>query len=84
LMRQVIAKRAGSSATRPAGARPEADVHGAAAGGAGDRRARTVTAGGRSYALTTGEVQGRPVVLYVDVPAGAPTALFELRDVRLQ
>jgi len=84
LMRQVIAKRAGSSATRPAGARPEADVRGAVGSGAGDGRRPTVTASGRSYALTTGEVQGRPVVLYVDAPAGAPTALFELRDVRLQ
>jgi hypothetical protein len=29
------------------------------------------------------EVQGRPVVLYVDVPAGAPTSVLDLGRVRL-
>jgi hypothetical protein len=48
------------------------------------RGTRSVTTGGRTYALSTGEVKGRPVVLYVDVPAGASTALVNLRDVQLQ
>ena len=82
LLGQVIAKRAGSSASGMTGARLQAEARGVAGGGA--RSGRTVTARGRSYALTTGEVQGHPVVVYVDVPAGVPTALLDLRDVRLQ
>jgi len=82
LMGQVIAKRTGGSASGKLGGESQAEARGVAGGGASS--GRTVTAGGRSYALTTGEVQGRPVVVYVDVPAGAPTALLDLRDVRLQ
>ena len=41
------------------------------------------TAAGRTVVLTTGEVAGRPVVLYVDVPAGAPANVIDLAKVRL-
>jgi len=68
LMGQAIEARAGDAATR-------------AAAGTGARR---YTVGGRSITLSTAEVQERPVVLFVDAPAGAPASLLDLRSVRLQ
>jgi len=40
-------------------------------------------AGGRSLRLTATEVQGRPVVIYVDVPKGANTSIIQAGQVRL-
>lgn len=37
----------------------------------------------RAVQLSTGEIQGRPVVLYVDVPAGASTRVVALDAVKL-
>jgi hypothetical protein len=44
---------------------------------------KAYSAGGRSIQVTTAEVSGRPVVLYVDVPAGASTNVLVLNTVRL-
>ena len=33
--------------------------------------------------LTSAEVDGRPVILYVDVPAGASTSVLDLTKVKL-
>ena len=45
---------------------------------------RTYEVGGRTFQLTTAEVNGRAVVLYVDVPTGAPTDVVDLSKVTLQ
>ena len=45
---------------------------------------RAFPARGRSVSLSTHEVGGRPAVLYVDVPAGAPTDLIDLARVTLK
>ena len=45
---------------------------------------RSYNAAGRSVQITTAEVSGRPVVVYVDVPAGASTDVIDLSKVRLQ
>ena len=45
---------------------------------------RTMTGAGRSILVTTRELQGRPVVLYVDVPDGASTDLLDLSRVTLR
>jgi hypothetical protein len=34
--------------------------------------------------LTASEVNGRPIVLYVDVPTGAPTNVIDLTKVALR
>ena len=81
LVGQVIVKR---SRRTTAGASADAKRQGRMGSGSSAGGERTVTGGGRSYALITGEVQGRPVVLYVDVPEGASTALLNLDAVRLQ
>jgi hypothetical protein len=39
---------------------------------------------GRSVTVSAGEVDGRPVVLYVDAPAGAPPPAVDLDAVRLR
>jgi len=39
---------------------------------------------GRSLQITTAEVAGRPVVLYVDVPAGSSTSVLELTKVEIR
>ena len=46
--------------------------------------ARTYDVGGRTIQVTAGEVNGKAVVLYVDVPAGAPTDVVDLTKVGLQ
>jgi hypothetical protein len=38
---------------------------------------------GRTIQLTTIEIQGRPVVIYVDVPAGAKPGIIDPAQVRL-
>ena len=52
--------------------------------GAAGSVTRSYTAAGRSVQITTTEVSGRPVVLYVDVPAGASTNVIDLNAVKLQ
>ena len=46
--------------------------------------ARTYEVSGRTIQVTTAEVNGRPVVLYVDVPLGAPTDVVDISKVALQ
>jgi len=53
------------------------------AGGQKTAAALTFTAAGRTVKVWGGEVNGKPAVLYVDVPAGVTTDLFELGKVRL-
>jgi len=45
---------------------------------------RTYTAAGHTVEITTAEVAGRPVVMYVDVPAGAGTKVIDLNHVKLK
>ena len=45
---------------------------------------RVYDAGGRTIQISAAEVNGRPVVLYVDVPTGAPTNVLDLSKVTLQ
>lgn len=44
---------------------------------------RTFTSGGRTIQISTVEIAGRPTVSYVDVPAGASTAILQPAQVRL-
>ena len=44
---------------------------------------RVYSAGGRTIAVSVGEVSGRPVVLYVDVPVGSSTDVIDLKKVRV-
>ncbi|MDP9201625.1 MAG: hypothetical protein M3P26_06800 [Gemmatimonadota bacterium] len=44
---------------------------------------KSYSAGDRSLRLTATEVQGRPVVIYVDVPKGANTSIIQPGQVRL-
>jgi hypothetical protein len=44
---------------------------------------KVFSAAGRAVQLTTAEVQGRPVVIYVDVPQGANTTIVQPAQVRL-
>jgi len=45
---------------------------------------KSYTAAGRSLQISAAEVGGRPVVMYVDVPAGASTAVLDLARLQLQ
>ena len=44
---------------------------------------KTYSAGGRSLRVLTTEIQGRPTVIYVDVPAGASTSIIQPGLVKL-
>jgi hypothetical protein len=44
---------------------------------------KTFSAAGRSIQLTTEEIQGRPVVIYVDVPQGANPSIVQASQVTL-
>jgi hypothetical protein len=48
-----------------------------------DVMTRTYNAGDRTIALIAVEVQGRPGVLYIDAPRGAPLNFFNVSQVRL-
>jgi len=48
-----------------------------------DKLSRSYTAGSRALRLSTAEIGGRPVVIYVDVPAGANTTIVQTSQVRL-
>jgi hypothetical protein len=45
---------------------------------------RTYSAAGRTIQISTEEVGGRPVVVYVDVPAGASTAVLDITKIGLK
>jgi hypothetical protein len=45
---------------------------------------RAYSGAGRSVEVTTTDVAGRPVVLYVDVPAGASTHVLDVTKVELK
>lgn len=45
---------------------------------------RTYAARGRTIALSTTEIGGRPMVVYADVPAGVSTAVLDVRKVTLE
>ena len=44
---------------------------------------KNYSAGGRSLRVLTTEIQGRPTVIYVDVPAGASTSIIQPSQVKL-
>jgi hypothetical protein len=50
---------------------------------AADKLSRTYSAGSRTLQLSTSEIGGRPAVIYVDVPAGASTAIVQPNQMRL-
>ncbi len=50
---------------------------------AADKLSKSYTAGGRSLKLTTAEIGGRPVVIYVDLPAGANASIVQPAQVRM-
>lgn len=52
--------------------------------GAASGTTRTYGAGGRSILLSISDIGGRPVILYVDAPAGVSPRLIDLSKVRLQ
>ena len=45
---------------------------------------RAYTVGGRSVSIRTGEISGRSVVIYVDVPAGDSLDLLDVSKIRLE
>jgi len=45
---------------------------------------RVYSSGGRTLSVSVTDVGGRPVVLYVDVPSGASTDVFDLRQLKLE
>jgi len=45
---------------------------------------RTYTGKGRTVEVSTAEVSGRPIVVYVDVPAGANTKVLDVSQIRLK
>jgi hypothetical protein len=51
--------------------------------GSSTQLVKNYSAGGRNLQLTTTEIGGRPVVLYVDVPAGASTSVIQPAQVKL-
>jgi hypothetical protein len=52
--------------------------------GAGSGTTRTYGASGRSILLSISDIKGRPVILYVDAPAGVSPRLLDLSKVTLQ
>jgi hypothetical protein len=58
--------------------------YGASADSAAGSVVRNYSGGGRTIQVSTAEVSGRPVVLYVDVPAGASAAVLDINAVRLK
>lgn len=50
---------------------------------AADGSSRVYDAAGRTIQVKTGEIDGRPMVLYVDVPTGASTDVIDLTKVTL-
>lgn len=51
--------------------------------GTGMSNGRAYTVGGRSVSIRTGEIAGRPVVVYVDMPAGDDLNVLDVARVRL-
>ena len=51
---------------------------------AGMSSGRAYTVGGRAVSIRTGEINGRPVVIYVDLPAGDDLGTLDVRRIRLE
>lgn len=54
------------------------------AGGVGEPTLRTFSARGRTLQLSTAESGGRPLVIFVDAPAGTSPALVDVAGLRLE
>ena len=52
--------------------------------GAGMESGRAYTVGGRAVSIRTGVIGGRPVVVYVDLPAGDDLNILDVSRIRLQ
>lgn len=52
--------------------------------GTGTGTTRTYTAEGRAFLVSIGDVRGRPIVLYTDVPAGVSPRLVDLARITIQ
>jgi hypothetical protein len=50
----------------------------------GASSAKIFTARGRSMSVWGGEISGRPAVIYVDVPEGVPTDIFQADQITAQ
>ena len=51
--------------------------------GRGITDGRAYTVGGRSVGVATGQISGRPVVVYVDLPAGDNLGILDLSRVSI-
>ena len=58
--------------------------HGAIRPGSASQTTRTYSAAGRVFLMSIGDVGGRPVVLFVDVPSGVSPRLLDLGRVTLR
>ena len=75
LIERTVDRRYGPSPARPlAGAQL----------GPGMSSGRAYTVGGRTVSIRTGEIAGRPVVIYVDLAAGDDLGLLDVSRIRLQ
>jgi hypothetical protein len=52
--------------------------------GSASETTRTYSAGGRTFLLSVGDIRARPVVLYVDAPAGVSPRLVDFARITLQ
>ena len=52
--------------------------------GAAGATTRTYTGAGRTVEVSTGEASGRPIVAYVDVPAGATAKVLDVNQIKLK
>jgi hypothetical protein len=52
--------------------------------GSASETTRTYSAGGRSFFLSVGDISARPVVLYVDTPAGVSPRMVDFSRITLQ
>ncbi|HEY3257391.1 MAG TPA: hypothetical protein VGJ64_00935 [Gemmatimonadaceae bacterium] len=52
--------------------------------GAAGATTRTYTGAGRTVEISSGEASGRPIVVYVDVPAGGNTKVLDVNQIKLK
>jgi len=75
LLDRTIDRRYGPSVARP---------YPGLASAKGMTNGRAYTSGGRSVGVATGEVSGRPVVVYVDLPAGDDVGIVDLARIGIR
>jgi hypothetical protein len=58
--------------------------YGVRSSGTAGATTRTYTGAGRTIEVSSGEASGRPIVVYVDVPAGASTRVIDVGQIKLK